>query len=257
MEETMSHLSKLSAALAATSIVVLSASAAHATVNIPKPVINIPKPVINVPRPAVNVMVHKPAVTSTPISSSVKPSIFAGKPATVQNTVSSWQGPAGAGTQSTSLIYQNGKVVGAMSAIAKNPATTVPKPGTVPVASNNNPVKPGTVASHPPAAPAAVQQPASKPAAAAAPAPAAKPPAPAAKPKVTFTPVEYPAFTDQYGVVKGYYVNGKIVSCLAGPTGGSCSPTIGYQTPGGGGGISSTPRAGMVTVKAVMCYIKS
>ena len=84
----MSRFSKLSAALAATSVIVLSASAAHATVNIPKPIINIPKPVINVavPRPPVSFV-------STPISSLAKPGMFAGKPATVQNTVSNWRGP--------------------------------------------------------------------------------------------------------------------------------------------------------------------
>jgi hypothetical protein len=73
MEKTMSHLAKLSAALAATSVIVLSATAAHATVNVPKPTIN-----INVPRPTVSV---------SPISSSVRPGTFAGKPATLQNTV--------------------------------------------------------------------------------------------------------------------------------------------------------------------------
>lgn len=220
----MSRLAKLSAALAATSVIVLTASAAHATVNVPRPVIN-----INVPRPPVSV---------TPISSSVRPGTFAGKPATLQNTVSSWQGPAGAGTETTTLFYQNGKVVGAISAISKYPATTAPKPATTTAV--NHPVTSAPV--HP------VSQPA-----------AAKPtPSPApSKPKITFTPVEYPAFTDQYGTVKGYYVNGKLVFGLNGPTGGTCSPTIGYQTLGGNGSVSSSPHTGMVSVKAVMCYIKS
>jgi len=255
MEEIMSQFSRLSAALATTSVIVLSASAADAT-------INIPKPIINVPRPTISVAVPKPTipVVSTPISSSVRPSMFAGKPATVQNTVSNWQGPAGAGTQSTSMIYQNGKLVGAISAISKYPATTAPKPGN-PTATpaNNHPITPGTVqiGNHP-ATPAPTQT-ASHPAAPAPTQTASHPaaPAPAAKPKITFTPVEYPAFTDQYGTVKGYYVNGKLVTGLTGPTGGTCSPTIGYQTLGGGGSVSSTPKAGMVSVKAVQCYIKS
>jgi hypothetical protein len=179
--------------------------------------------------------------------------MFGGKPATLQNTTSNWQGPAGAGTQSTSMIYQNGKLVGAISAISKYPATTAPKPGN-PTATpaNNHPITPGTVqiGNHPATstpAPAASQPAPAKPAAAPAP----------AKPKITFTPVEYPAFTDQYGTVKGYYVKGKLVMGLAGPTGGSCSPTIGYQTLGGDGSVSSSPKAGMVSVKAVQCYIKS
>jgi hypothetical protein len=223
MEKTMSHLAKLSAALAATSVIVLSATAAHATVNVPKPTIN-----INVPRPTVSV---------SPISSSVRPGTFAGKPATLQNTVSNWQGPAGAGTESTTLIYQNGKVVGAISSISKYPATTAPKPTTT------------TVANQP--ATSAPPKPASQPVTAKPPAPA-----PAAKPKITFTPVEYPAFTDQYGTVKGYYVNGKLVYGLAGPTGGTCVPTMGYQA-AGGGGVSSNFTHGSVSVHAVQCYIKS
>jgi len=222
MEEIMSYVSKLSAVLAATSVLVLSASAAHATVVVPKPTIN-----ISVPRPSV-------PVTSTPISSSGRPGMFAGKPATLQNNVSQWTGPAGMGSQSTTLIYQNGKVVGAISSISKYPGTTAPKPGnpTATPVSNHPGTTPAPVASHP-----------------AAPAPA--------KPKITFTPVEYPAFTDQYGTVKGYYVKGKLVTGLTGPTGGNCSPTIGYQTLGGDGSVSSSPKAGMVSVKAVQCYIKS
>jgi len=47
------------------------------------------------------------------------------------------------------------------------------------------------------------------------------------------------------------------VTGLTGPTGGNCSPTIGYQTLGGDGSVSSSPKAGMVSVKAVQCYIKS
>lgn len=225
----MSYVSKLSAALAATSVLVLSASAAHAT-------INIPKPVINVPRPTIAVAVPKPSITSTPISSSVRQGMFAGKPATLQNNVSQWTGPAGMGSQSTTLIYQNGKVVGAISSISKYPGTTAPKPGnpTATPVSNHPGTTPAPVASHP-----------------AAPAPAP------AKPKITYTPVEYPAFTDQYGTVKGYYVKGKLVTGLTGPTGGNCSPTIGYQTLGGDGSVSSSPKAGMVSVKAVQCYIKS
>ncbi|WP_157676293.1 hypothetical protein [Afipia sp. GAS231] len=218
----MSDLAKLSAALAATAVIVLSASAAHATV------------AVSVPKPTININVPKPTVSVTPISSSVRPGTFAGKPATVQNTVSNWQGPAGAGTQSTSMIYQNGKVVGAISSISKYPATSAPGPTT-------NTSHPATSASHP-----ANQPQTAKP---------APPPAPA-KPKITFTPVEYPAFTDQYGTVKGYYVNGKLVYGLAGPTGGTCVPTMGYQA-AGGGSVSSNYTHGSVSVHAVQCYIKS
>lgn len=243
----MSEFSRLSAALAAASVLVLSASAAHATVFVPKPVINIPKPAINVPRPA---------ITTTPISLAVRPGMFAGKPATVQNTVSNWHGPAGAGTQSTSMIYQNGKLVGAISAISKYPATTAPKPTPTPAPStsnNNIPIKPGVVvvANHPSTptpTPAASHPAAAKPAAA----PTSTP----AKPKITFTPVEYLAFTDQYGVTKGYYVNGKLVYGFAGPTGGTCTPTMGFSAPGGGA-ISRTGGPGQIAVPAVMCYIKS
>jgi len=232
MEAIMSRFSKLSAALAATSIIVLSASAAHATVNIPKPTINIPKPVINVavPRPQVSFV-------STPISSLAKPGMFAGKPATVQNTASNWQGPAGAGTQSTSMIYQNGKLVGAISAIAKYPATTAPRPGTVPVANNNNgPIKPGTVAiANHPAKPAAT-------------------PAPA-KPKITFTPVEYPAFTVN-GAIKGYYVNGKLVMGLTGPSGTACGVGTAFQIPGSSG-VSATYSTGAISIPVVRCMNRS
>jgi len=244
----MSYVSKLSAALAATSVLVLSASAAHATFNIPKPIITFYKVPINVavPKPSVPVL-------STPVSSSVRPSMFGGKPATVQNTISNWQGPAGAGTQSTSMIYQNGKPVGAISAISKFPATTAPKPTTAPVASNNGPaIKPGVVqiGNHPATstpAPAASQPAPPKPAAAPAP----------AKPKITFTPVEYPAFTDQYGTVKGYYVKGKLVMAWPVRPAEAVRQLIGYQTLGGDGSVSSSPKAGMVSVKAVSCYIKS
>ena len=221
----MSHGAKLSAALAAGSVLVLSVSAAHATVS--------------VPRPTINVVIPKPAmpVASTPISSSVRPGTFAGKPATMQNTVSNWQGPAGAGTQSTTLIYRNGKVVDAISSISKYPATTAPKPTNGPVASHPATSTPAPAASHPaPTTPAA------------APAPA--------KPKITFSPVEYPAFTDQYGSVKGYYVNGKLVFGFAGPTGGTCVPTMGYQA-AGGGAVSANFTPGSAYVKAVQCYIKS
>lgn len=220
----MPRLSKLSAALTTMSVVVLSATATHATVVVPKPTVN-----ISVPRPAV-------PVTSTPISSSVRQGSFAGKPATLQTTVSNWQGPAGAGMQNTTLIYQNGKVVGAISSISQYPGTTAPKPGnptTTPV--SNQPNKPVTAPITPPKPPA---------------------PAPAAKPKITYTPVEYPAFTDQYGTVKGYYVNGKLVYGLTGPTGGSCAPTMGYQA-AGGGGVSSNHTPGSVYIHAVSCYIKS
>lgn len=229
----MPYVSRLSAALAATSVLVLSASAGHATINIPKPTIN-----IVVPKPSI-------PVTSIPISSSVRQGSFAGRPATLQNNVSQWTGPAGMGSQSTTLIYQNGKIVGAISSISKYPGTTAPKSGN-PTAINR-PITPGAVqiGNHP--ATATPAQPASHPAA----------PTPAAKPKITFTPVEYPAFTDQYGTVKGYYVKGKLVTGLTGPTGGNCSPTIGYQTLGGDGSVSSSPKAGMVSVKAVQCYIKS
>ena len=40
-------------------------------------------------------------------------------------------------------------------------------------------------------------------------------------------------------------------------TGGNCSPTIAYQTLGAGGTLSKTPQAGMVSIKAVQCYIRS
>jgi hypothetical protein len=251
MEKTMSQLSKISVALAATSVIVLSASAAHATVNIPRPVINIPRPVVNVPRPVISVAVPKPAVNyvSTPISSLAKPSMFAGKPATVQNTVSNWRSPTGAGTQNTSMIYQNGKLVAATSAIAKFPATTAPKPG-VPVTNNNGPIKPGTVqiANHPaPSMPApAANQPApAKPAAA----------PPPAKPKITFTPVEYPAFTVN-GAIKGYYVNGKLVMGLTGPSGSSCGIGTGFQIPGSSG-VSANYSSGAISIPVVKCMLRS
>jgi hypothetical protein len=222
MEEIMSRFSKLSAALAATSALVLSASAANATVAVPKPTIN-----IVVPRPAVPAI--RPNVTSTITGSSSRLSTFNGKPATFQTTLSKWQGPAGAGTQDTVLIYQNGKVVGAMSSISKYPATTAPKPG------NPSTTPAPTPASNHPAPPAA---------------------APAAKPKpITFTPVDYPAFTDQYGTVKGYYVNGKMVSGLTGPSGGSCAVVFAYQV--GSGSVSSNYSPGSVQIQAVMCYVKS
>ena len=243
----MSRFSKLSAALAATSIIVLSASAAHATVNIPKPIINIPKPVISIPKPVIPVAVPRPPVSFvSTISSLSKPGIFAGKPATVQNTISNWRG----GTQSTSMIYQNGKLVGATSSIARYPATTAPKPGTVPVASNNNgPIKPGTVQ--------IANQPApSKPAPVASqPAPAKPAAASPAKPKITFTPVEYPAFTVN-GAIKGYYVNGKLVMGLTGPSGSSCGVGTGYQIPGSSG-VSPNYSSGAISVPVVKCMLRS
>jgi hypothetical protein len=234
MEEIMSHASKLSATLAAASVIVLSASAAHATVNIPKPTIN-----IVVPKPSI-------PITSTPISSSVRQGSFAGKPATLQNTVSQWTGPAGAGTQSTTLIYRNGKVVGAISSISKYPGTTAPKPGNPTATPVNNQPSTTPVASHP--ATPAPTQPASHPAAPA--------PAPAAKPKITFTPVEYPAFTDQYGTVKGYYVNGKLVTGLMGPSGMLCTAGRAYQIPGSSS-VSQNYSSGAISVPVVNCTIKS
>jgi hypothetical protein len=240
MEEIMSHVSKLSAALAAASVLVLSASAAHANVNIPKPI-------INVPRPVVSVAVPKPAVTSTPISSSVRPGMFAGKPATLQNNVSQWTGPAGAGTQSTTLIYRNGKVVGAISSISRYPATTAPKPGNPTATPANNHPSTTLVASHPaPSTPAPATS---------HPAPAKPAAAPAPK-KITFTPVEYPAFTDQYGTVKGYYVNGKLVMGLTGPSGTACSTGLAYQIPGSSA-VSNNYSSGAITVHVVNCTIKS
>lgn len=240
----MSHLTRLPAALAAASVLVLSASAAHATVNIPKPVINIPKPVINVPKPTFTVI--KPTFTSTPISSSVRQGSFGGKPAILQNTASQWTGPAGMGSQSTTLIYRNGKVVGAISSIAKYPATTAPKPGnpaTTPV--NHQPNT--TAANHPaPSAPAP---------AASQPAPAKPAAAPAAGPKITFTPVKYVAFTEN-GSVKGYYVNGKLVMGLTGPTGGNCSIGTAYQVLGSGT-VSSNYTSGAISIPVVNCMIKS
>jgi hypothetical protein len=217
MEEIMSHFSKLSAALATTSALVFSLSAANATVAVPRPTIN-----VVVPKPAV------PGITSTVTGSSSRPSTFNGKPATLQTTLSKWQGPAGAGTQDTVLIYQNGKVVGAMSSISNYPATTAPKPG------NPNATPAPTPVSN---------QPASQ-------------PAPPAKPKpITFTPVDYPAFTDQNGRVIGYYVNGKLVTGLNGPTGGTCAPVLAYQA--GNGSVSSNYSSGSVQIHAVQCYVKS
>jgi hypothetical protein len=262
MEEIMSHISKLSAALATTSIIVLSASAAYATINVPKPVINIPKPIIsipkpaiNIPKPVINVAVPKPAVNfvSAPITSLSRPSMFAGRPATVQNTVSNWRGPSGAGMQMTSMIYQNGKLVAATSSISSQPATTAPKPGTMPVANNNNgPIKPGTVqiANHP--APATPAPAASQPAPAKPAAPAAATPA---KPKITFTPAQYPAFTVN-GAIKGYYVNGKLVMGLTGPSGTACGVGTAFQIPGSSG-VSATYSTGAISIPVVRCMNRS
>jgi hypothetical protein len=64
MEENMTNLSRLSAALAATSIVVLSASAAHAVVfTPPRPTVSIPA----VPRPTVSIPAVHPNITKPPV----------------------------------------------------------------------------------------------------------------------------------------------------------------------------------------------
>jgi hypothetical protein len=198
------------------------------------PAVTIPKLAVPAIRPTV--------VTPTP----VRPALIA-QPVTVKGTPSSWQGPAGAGKQATSMIYLNGKPVGATSAIA----ITAPKPTTArAVPASMKPIVPGTV---PIAKPPASSTPAPVAAKPAAPAPAAAP----AKPKVTFTPVKYPAFKDQNGTVKGYYVNGKPVMGMTGPSGGNCSVTTAYQVLGGGGGLSATHTPGSTLVTAVQCYTKS
>jgi hypothetical protein len=139
------------------------------------------------------------------------------------------------------MIYLNGKPVGATSAIA------ISKPSTSSaIAPSNRPIVPGTVPVAKPSAPAPV---------------AAKPPAPApaaapAKPKVTFTPVKYVAFKDQYGAVKGYYKDGKLVMGLTGPSGGNCGLSTAYQVLGSGT-LSSTFTPGAILVTTVQCYTKS
>lgn len=244
----MSYVSKFSAVLAATSVLVLSAAAAHATVIVPKPVINIPKPVVNI-KPVVNVTRPTPVIISTPIAASVRQGTVAGKPATLQNTTSNWQGPKGAGTQNTTEIYQNGKVVGVISAAAVNSPITGSGPGnSITMPGNTQPNKPGTVpVNNQPATPTATSQPApSK--------PAAPPPGPA-KPPVPISKVEIlPAFTDQNHVVKGYWdKSGLMHANLKGPSGrGTCIPIMGFQAPGGP--VTQTGGAkGAVPVPAVMC----
>jgi hypothetical protein len=109
----VSHLSKLWAVLAATSGIVLSATAANAAVAVSRPTIN-----IAVPRPTVSVAVPKATV----------PAVSTAAP-TRQIYLSRWQHnatattPYAAGTQDTVLFYQNGKVVSAISSISLYPAT--------------------------------------------------------------------------------------------------------------------------------------
>jgi hypothetical protein len=227
MEDMMTRLLKLTAVAAAASAIVASATAEAAT-------IPVPKPTVSVPRPAV-------PVTTVPLNSFSKPGVFAGRPATLQTTISKWQGPAGAGTQDTTLIYQNGKVVGAISSISQNPGTTAPKPSVTPPAP--------TPASHPtPSAPTTVSHPAPPP-------PPPPKPSTASKPTVS-KPELFPAFTDQYKSVKGYYVNGQLHTGLGGPTGGNCTTTMAYQVPGSGS-VSSNFTSGAIMVPAVLCYVKS
>jgi len=75
----MSFASKLTVALAATSLIAVAASTAHATVIIPKPVINIPKPVINIAKPAL----HLPTVNVKPIVNVARPMPVTPKPVVV------------------------------------------------------------------------------------------------------------------------------------------------------------------------------
>lgn len=127
----MSYVSKLSATLATASMIVLSASAAHATVNIPKPTINLTRPVI---APVATV---RPIVTAKHV-----PVQFPARPTAIVN-----KGPAiKPGT--VPVVYPDGQAI---------------KPGTVPF--GNHPATSTPVASHPaPSKPAAAApQPASKP----------------------------------------------------------------------------------------------
>jgi hypothetical protein len=50
-------------------------------------------------------------------------------------------------------------------------------------------------------------------------------------------------------------MNGRLVTGLTGPTGGSCSSVLAYQA--GGGSVSSNYSSGSVQIHAVQCYIKS
>jgi hypothetical protein len=209
MEKIMSFVSKLTVALAATSLIAVAASTAHATVIIPKPVINIPKPAI-----------HLPAINAKPIVNVAHPTpIVAPKPV------------ANAFTNPYRIVkgYYD-------------------KNGQIHVSNNIGPIKPGTVPNHP--APSTPAPAASHPAPAK---PAAAPPP--AKPKITFTPVEYPAFTVN-GAIKGYYVNGKLVMGLTGPSGSSCGIGTGFQIPGSSG-ISANYSSGAISIPVVKCMLRS
>jgi hypothetical protein len=328
MEENMTHFCKLSAALAAASIVVLSAQAAHAAVPMPpRPTITVPvvKPAIPSVKPHIpNIPVHhckciipphpghppgtinypygsgtkppvKPPVTTTVTSTSSHPGSFAGQPATLNTTNSTFQGPAGSGTQTTTVITDSsGHVVGAISSAALNkppvvtlpvgtkpapppmppkpgtvpimhgsnaapaPAASVPQPGTVPVAHPSNTPAPAASAAPATHAPAANPAPAHSTNAAPAPAPTHNSaPAASTPPKKpdVWKPVLYPAFTDQYKSPKGYYVDGKLHMGMTGPSGTQCVSTIAFQRLGGGP-VSTSGGPGMIQITAVQCYVK-
>lgn len=238
----MTRLSQVSAALAAASVVALSAPAAHAATVMP------PRPAVTMPVPA-NTAYARPAVTPaaayrsagpvTILSTSSKPGSFAGQPVTVSTTTSNWQGAAGKGTQTTTVFTNiSGKAIGAISAVAVKP----------PSGATSTPVN-GSAASQPKPAPAPVAAPT-------APAkPAASAPAPAAGKPIVWKPVVFVGATDQYKKPIGYYKDGQLVMGMKGPNGGSCSPTVAWQTPGSGG-ISSSYSPGMVQITGVQCYVK-
>jgi len=182
----MSFVSKLTVALAATSLITLAASAAHATVIIPKPVINIPKPVVHLPTVNVKPIVARPTPIVTP--------------------------------KHVPISHPENKAV---------------KPITVPVANNSHPAtKTPVLYSHHKAAP---------------------PPPPAPAKKVVLVNMElFPAFTDQNRVVKGYYDRKGGFHDMKSPSGRStCTPTMGFQAPGGP--VTRTGGPGAVAVPAVMC----
>ena len=236
----MTCLSQVSAALAVASVVALSAPAARAATMVP------PRPAVTIPVPATTAY-GRPAITPaaayrsagpvTILSTSSKPGSFAGQPTTLSTTTSSWQGPAGKGTQTTTVFTNiSGKAIGAISSLAvKRPSGATLTPVTDAAASQPKPAPPAAAAPTAPAKPAAS--------------------APAAGKPIVWKPVVYVGATDQYKKPIGYYKDGQLVMGMKGPNGGSCSPTVAWQTPGSGG-ISSSYSPGMVQITGVQCYVK-